>query len=151
MHDHSALGPDGYGASFYKYCWDIIKKDVFDAVCHFFSGGFLPKSYYSTLLILIPKIDCPQTWKDFRPISLCNVKMKILTKLLTQRLGVIMSSIISPNQSGFVSNRIISNNILLAQDMFHHIDDNVRGGNVALKLDVEKAYDLRPILSPLDR
>ncbi|PKA58718.1 hypothetical protein AXF42_Ash000811 [Apostasia shenzhenica] len=67
--------------------------------------------------------------------------MKILTKLLTQRLGSILPSIISPNQSGFVPNRIISNNILLAQEIFHHIDDNLRSGNVALKLDMKKAYD----------
>ncbi|EOY06956.1 Uncharacterized protein TCM_021518 [Theobroma cacao] len=67
--------------------------------------------------------------------------MPQVTKLLANRLSKILPSIISENQSGFINGRLISDNILLAQELVGKLDTKARGGNVALKLDMAKAYD----------
>ncbi|KAL0301778.1 UNVERIFIED_CONTAM: hypothetical protein Sradi_6454600 [Sesamum radiatum] len=60
------------------------------------------------------KTDSPQTWSDFKPISLCNVINKIMTKLLYNKMAHLLPTLISPSQSGFVPGRLIGDNILMA-------------------------------------
>lgn len=137
----SAPGPDGFSGVFYQSCWNIIAKDLCAFVRAFFCGASLPKGYSATLLSLIPKIDCPQSFSDFRPISLCNFSYKIISKILASRLESLLPSLISANQSGFVKGRSLADNVLLAQELSHHIHSRNRGGNVILKLDMAKAFD----------
>ncbi|XP_074559236.1 uncharacterized protein LOC141815220 [Curcuma longa] len=141
MCKESAAGPDGFSVAFYVSCWEIIKSDVYEAVLDFFRGNSLPRGMAATTIVLIPKIDGAQRWQDFRPISLCNVSNKIISKLLANRLGKVLEKIISPMQSGFVAGRVISDNILMAQELHHKLNFHVRGGNLILKLDMAKAYD----------
>ncbi|KAG6510221.1 hypothetical protein ZIOFF_028230 [Zingiber officinale] len=141
MNEEGAAGPDGFPVSFFVSCWEIICEDVLEAVVDFFHGGSLPKGMATTTLVLIPKIGCVQEWKDFRPISLCNVSNKIISKVLANKLRKILGKIISPSQSGFVKGRLISDNVLLAQELHHKLNHHVRGGNLVLKLDMAKAYD----------
>ncbi|KAL0448791.1 UNVERIFIED_CONTAM: hypothetical protein Slati_1435500 [Sesamum latifolium] len=101
----------------------------------------MPRSFTATTIVLIPKVDSPQTWNDFRPISLCNVTNKILSKLLYRRISQALPELISPSQSGFVPGRLISDNILLAQEMIHHLDLRYKNSNLVIKLDMSKAYD----------
>ena len=61
MDQNSAPGPDGFNGYFYIYCWDIIKEDLFNAFLEFFAGGILPKSWTSTYLLPIPKVDNPSS------------------------------------------------------------------------------------------
>ncbi|EOY25454.1 Uncharacterized protein TCM_026877 [Theobroma cacao] len=137
----SAAGPDGFSSYFYQQCWNIIAHDLLDAVRDFFHGANIPRGVTSTTLILLPKKPSASKWSDFRPISLCTVMNKIITKLLSNRLAKILPSIITENQSGFVGGRLISDNILLAQELIGKLNTKSRGGNLALKLDMMKAYD----------
>ena len=66
--------------------WDVVKEDIFEAVCHFAASGSLPIQWKSNSIALIPKVANPQTLEEFRPISLCNVADKIVSKLLTNLL-----------------------------------------------------------------
>lgn len=77
------------------------------------------------------------------PIALCNVLYKILTKVLANRLKLVIPTVISENQSAFVANRSIIDNVLVAFEIIHHMKRKNRGseGEVALKLDISKAYD----------
>ncbi|KAL0287958.1 UNVERIFIED_CONTAM: hypothetical protein Sangu_2668400 [Sesamum angustifolium] len=118
-----------------------ILYDGFAAVTDFFSGTPMPRSFTATSIILIPKNDSPQSWSEFKPISLCNVTNKILSKLLYNKISQALPDLISPSQSGFVPGRLIANNILLAQEMTHHLDMRHSKGNLILKLDMSKAYD----------
>ncbi|KAJ6731270.1 REVERSE TRANSCRIPTASE ZINC-BINDING DOMAIN-CONTAINING PROTEIN-RELATED-RELATED [Salix viminalis] len=138
---NSAAGPDGFSGFFYQHCWDIIGEDLVEAVIDFFNGGVIPKGASSTTIVLIPKVPHPKTWSEFRPISLCTMFNKIITKILTNRLSHILPKIILPFQSGFIPGRRIEDNILLVQEMVQSIDEKTRGSNVILKLDMMKAYD----------
>ena len=96
-----------------------------------------------TNLTLIPKCTHPTSIKDLRPIDLCNVVYKIMAKVLANRLKVILSLIISDAQSAFVLERSICDNILIAFEVIHYMKRKTKGkkGNVALKIDISKAYD----------
>ena len=80
---------------------------------------------------------------DFKPISLCNVIYKIISKVLANRLKQILPQLIAPSQSTFVPGRLITNNVLVAYKTLHtmHCRRKGRKGALAMKLDISKAYD----------
>ncbi|KAL6570158.1 hypothetical protein OROMI_014672 [Orobanche minor] len=139
MEGDSVAGPDGFGIRFFQICWDIISSDVFDAVVDFFSGSPMPRAFTTTTISLIPKNNNLQSWKDFRPISLCNSTYKIISKILSKRLGTILPSFINLAQSGFIKGKNITDNILTAHEVTHDISQSMT--NTIIKLDMEKAYD----------
>ena len=85
----------------------------------------------------------PHSPKDYRPISLCNVVYKIIAKLIGNRLKGVLDDIISPNQSAFVPGQMIFDNVMIAYETIHTMKEKHSGkhGNMALKLDMSKAYD----------
>ena len=137
----SVAGIDGFTGVFFTHCWDIIGEDVSQVAWEFMCGVPIPKSIASTLNVLIPKRESPQTFSDFRLISVCTFIIKVFTKILYNRLKAVLPSIISLEQSTFVQGREMSDNILLAQELVVAIDKRVRGHNVILKLDMMKAFD----------
>ncbi|XP_075479019.1 uncharacterized protein LOC142519889 [Primulina tabacum] len=114
IHPDSVAGPDGFSSAFFQHCWEIVHPDVLDAVLDFFRGNPMPQGFTATTITLIPKVESAHAWSDFRPISLCNVTNKIISKLLYTRLRDVVERLISLNQRGFVPARMISDNILLA-------------------------------------
>lgn len=72
----ASAGPDGYTAQSYQECWDIVKEDLVEAIKDFFSGSPLPVGISETSLALIPKVQSPRSWSEYRPISLCNFSHK---------------------------------------------------------------------------
>lgn len=107
------------------------------------NGGQIPKGWNETTVVLIPKVKHPERLKDLRPISLCNVLYKIVSKVLANRLKKILPDIISPAQSAFVPGRLISDNILIAYELSRYMKNKKKGkeGVAAVKLDMSKAYD----------
>jgi hypothetical protein len=77
-----APGPDGFPARFFQRHWETLRDDVIHAVRKFFSNGIMPPGINDTAIVLIPKGNNPTELKDFRPISLCNVIYKIISKCL---------------------------------------------------------------------
>lgn len=140
MNRDGAPGPDGFSVHFYIYAWEVISKDLVAAIQHFLKG-FQPSTWSATTLSLIPKIKDAHKIDNLRPISLCNVSHKVISRILGNRLGEILPDIISPEQAGFVKDRNIHENIVLAHDMAHDIHKQGKDGNAILKLDMSKAYD----------
>lgn len=74
----------------------------------------------ATLVALIPKVKSPNQVAEFRPISLCNVLYKLAySKVVANRLKLILLEIVSENHSVFVLGRQITNNALVALEIFH--------------------------------
>jgi hypothetical protein len=141
--DLKAPGIDGMPSIFYKESWDIVGEKVTTEVLEVLNGGPMPEGWNDTCVVLIPKIKNPESMKDLRPISLCNVVYKIVSKVLANRLIQILPEVISPNQSAFVPGRLITDNILLAYECTHYMKHKRNGkeGFAAIKLDMSKAYD----------
>ena len=85
----------------------------------------------------------PEHVTEFRPIALCNIVYKLISKVLANCLKVILPNIISKSQSPFQSDKAISDNILVAFETLHHMKTRKSGkiGSIALKLDMSKAFD----------
>ncbi|KAL9663483.1 hypothetical protein QQ045_018870 [Rhodiola kirilowii] len=137
----SAPGPDGFTGQFFLSCWDIVRDDVMKAMIGFFQGMQIPKSISSTLLVLIPKVPQASSISQLRPISLCNFVHKIFSRILMSRLAVWLPRLISEEQGGFVAGRSIHENIALAHDLVHDLNQKRLRSNVVIKLDMSKAYD----------
>ena len=123
----SAPGPDGYSGKFFSFAWEIIAQDVYNAVASFFCGAELPRRVTATLIVLIPKVQNPNSFAQFRPISLCNFLNKVISRILAERLAPLLPRLVSPNQSGFVRGRQLSDNFLLAQEVLKGIERKNRG------------------------
>ncbi|KAL6203455.1 hypothetical protein ACLB2K_027155 [Fragaria x ananassa] len=137
----SAPGPDGFNGHFFIACWDVVGADVTSAIQFFFQHGTLPVSFNSSLIILIPKVDHADSIKQFRLIALANFVFKINPKILSIRLASVASRIISPQQHAFVPGRNIADCIVTTSEYINLLDSKCHGGNVAIKLDITKAFD----------
>jgi hypothetical protein len=108
----------------------------------FFSLSNVLNELNNTILILIPKTQNPTTFNHFRPISLCNVVYKIIAKLLMAQIRPLLPNLISPTQSAFISGRWITENEVVVQEVFHNFKRRkLEVGAMAIKLDLQKAYD----------
>lgn len=92
---------------------------------------------------MIPKVKAPKNIIEYRPISLCNVVYKLVSKVLANRLRVFLLTAVSKNQSAFQVMRVIIDNILMAFETLHYMKHHQHGksGYLALKLDMSKAYN----------
>lgn len=86
MHADKSSGPDGFNPMFFQACWDNIQVDVVKFCRDYMCTGSLSEGINDALACLIPKVKKPQTMGDLCPISLCNVLVRILSKVLSNRL-----------------------------------------------------------------
>lgn len=117
------------------------KKDFVVAVQSFFEKGFLLKGIKSTILALIPKKMETKEMKDYIPISCCNVLYNVISKILANRLKVMLPKFIAPNQSSFIKDPLLIKNVLLASELVkNYHKDSVLPRSV-VKIDISKAID----------
>lgn len=141
MPSSKAPGPDGFPAEFYRALWDIIKQDFVIVVQSFFMYGFLPRGVNATILTLIQKHGDAKEIKDYRPISCCNILFKVISKILVNRLKVLLPELIEPNQCAFVKGRLLLENVLLATELVKDCHKQSIQHRSILKLDISKAFD----------
>ena len=143
IHPGKAPGPDGFSSYFFQSNWQVIGNDVVREVKEFFHSGQMPSSIYETHLRLIPKILSPMKVSDYRPIALCNVSYKIISKLLAKRLQPLLGDLITETQSAFVPQRAISDNIFITHELPHYLKKSKvkKHCYMAVKTDMSKAYD----------
>lgn len=95
-----------------------------------------------TFITLIPKLDEVTCMKHFRPIGLCNVSYKTVTKIIARRVRCFLHKLVGPAQCSFVPKRQSHDNIIVTQEIVHSMR-NKKGkkGWMVIKIDLEKAYD----------
>lgn len=143
IHPDKASGPDDLNPAFYQNFWKVLGKDVFECCRDWLQGNSFSADLNHTNVVLIPKKDNACSLKDFRPIALCNVLYKIMVKVLANRLKNVLHGLIYEQQSAFVPGGCITDNVVMAFELIHHMRGDKRGseGEVALKLDISNAYD----------
>ena len=85
-----ASGPDGMNAFFYQKFWHVVGNNIVLAVLDFLNNGNMLPDIKHTNIVLIPKVKNPERMSEFRPISLCNVIYKIISKVLANRLKQVL-------------------------------------------------------------
>jgi hypothetical protein len=119
--------PDGLSFLFYQKFWDIIKSDFMDLVRDFKSSNINVARVNYVIITLIPKELVARNMRKFRPISLGNCSLKIISKAITNRISPIGDRIIDGNQTTFIKGRFILESMVAAQELIHHVHS--RGDN----------------------
>lgn len=131
IHPTKSPDPNGMPAfSFYKF-WHIVIAIVLHTMLSILNNNMDPSFINSTHIVLILKVTNPKTTKDFRPISLYNVILKIVTNIIANRLKKILPNIIHRIQSAFIPSRLITDKSLVAFKTFHFLK-NKKGRKATL-------------------
>ncbi|GLT74509.1 hypothetical protein SLA2020_463010, partial [Shorea laevis] len=142
MKPWKAPRPDGLHAAFFQNYWDLLSPKVCSEVRNVFTSGIIPGGWSHSLIALIPKVQNPEKITQFRPIGLCKVIYKAVTKILVFRLKNIIGELISPFQANFVPGRNGIDNVLILRELVYSFSKRKgRIGDMIIKLDLEKAYD----------
>ena len=142
MAPNKAPGVDGLHAAFFQSQWEVVGDSVCSMIQRIFNGAPIEPELNRTSIVLIPKVPNPEFITEFRPISLCPVLYRLVTRVVVNRLKCVLKYVIAPNQVSFVHGRCITDNIIIAQECIHTMQNCKRkDGWMAIKVDLEKAYD----------
>ncbi|MFS7950995.1 putative RNA-directed DNA polymerase [Helianthus anomalus] len=138
--DDRAPGPDGFNFRFFKFFWDLFEEDFLRVLSDFHGSGSISTGCGSSFITLVPKKKDPQSLADYRPISLVGVINKVISKILANRLKIVLQSVISNSQSAFLGNRFILDGPLIINEVCSWLKRSKKKA-LMLKIDFEKAYD----------
>ena len=119
--------PDGMPPQFFQSYWFLVGKDVKEAILRYLNSSMLLKSLGHSFITLILKVKNPEHISQYRPISLSNVLYRVFSKVLANRLKPFLSQLVSQHQSAFISDRLISDNILVAFETLHYMCNHCTG------------------------
>jgi hypothetical protein len=131
---------DGFPIKFYKGCFEIIREDLLILIEYSRRTGQIHAPFNATFIDLIPKVDNPKIFDQFRPISLCNSVYKIISKIISHRIKDILSENISEEKFRFLQGRQIHQEIDIAQEGLHSIHTQKKRA-ITYKVDLSKAFD----------
>ena len=133
-------GPDGLNFNFIKQFWKILKPDFIRFLDEFYINGTFPKGSNASFIALIPKLNDPQSLNDYRPISLIGCVYKVVSKLLANRLALVLLHLIDERQTTFMKGRHILHGVMIANEVIAEAKSKNKPC-MFFKVDFEKAYD----------
>lgn len=137
---NKAPGPDGFNMMFFQKGWKFLKGNIMKFMKEFYSNNKLGYGVNCFFVSLIPKKENPSSLLEYRPISLINSPYKVLSKVLANRIRLVLPSVIDKAQSTFVGGRNIMDGVLIANEVVDWWKKSRKKG-LSLKLDFQKAYD----------
>lgn len=141
MPNNKSPGPDGLPAEFYKTFWDILSPLLLRVITEIKTTSKIPPHMNTANITLIPKPNKDLTHPaNYRPLSLINTDLKIITKTLATRLETVIPVIIHQDQTGFIKDRYASDNLRKLFNLIN-ITQLERSKSIILSLDAEKAFD----------
>jgi hypothetical protein len=132
--------PDGWTIEFFVNYTDLVENYLLEALEESRLLGEVKRSMNLTFISLIPKFSGPTTFGDLRPIPLCNLCYKIISKIISKRITPILSHALSEEQFKFLKGRQIIDAIGTAQECLHSIREKKMQALI-LKIGLKKAYD----------
>ncbi|CAN1771981.1 LINE-1 retrotransposable element ORF2 protein [Linum perenne] len=143
MSPTKAPGPDGLNPCFYQTFWTEMGASIFTDCRDWLEQCRIPSRVHDANIVLLPKKQNPISMTDLRPISLCDVRYRLVSKVLANRLKRIIPRIIGEEQSAFVQGRSIVDNVLVAAETLHTMNTRryAKFGEIAVKIDISKAFD----------
>nr|GFB74734.1 RNA-directed DNA polymerase, eukaryota [Tanacetum cinerariifolium] len=138
--ENKSPGSDGYSFEFFRKYYSFVGTDFCVAVEHFYTTGTFPKGCNSSFIALIPKVTDAKFISNFHPISLIGCVYKVITKVLTNQLAMVIPDLVSETQSAFISNKQILNDPFILNEVLNWCKRN-RKQSMFLKVDFANAYD----------
>lgn len=132
--------PDSFPIIFIQKHWDLVKDSLIFLCNDFFEGRANLECVNWIHIALIAKASLTEKVYDFGPINLINSSCKIISKVLANRLGKVISYLVDDSQSAFIKGIFIVDNIIAAQELIFHLQKQKVLG-YALKVDFAKAFD----------
>ena len=139
MNVNKSPGIDGIPVEFYFKYWDIIKIELSQIIRNIITGTSLQSKQRKAIITLIPKDGDNTLLKSWRPISLICSDVKIVAKILANRLKPLMPNIISEDQYCVNSKSIVECNAKMRDILYYSNSNNITGA--LINLDWEKAFD----------
>lgn len=116
----------------------------FSSIISLLEKGSLPPKINSTTTILFPKNQNPSSMQYYRPISLCNVIYKNISKTLAYIFKTLLAKCILEEQTKLLSGAGLSLIMfLVASEVVYYMKCKKKGkmGEMAMKIDISKAFD----------
>ena len=139
LKDHKSPGLSGLTKEFYLHFWEVIKTPFMRCVKQIIRDWELSEMQKRGAIKINFKKGDRTKIKNYRPITLLNLDLRIISKALAMRLRTVISKLIHPNQT-CVPGRNIENNIHIVQNLIDHINET-DGEAAMIFLDQEKAFD----------
>ena len=141
MPNNKSPGMDGFPAEFYKHFWPTISPLFVKMVNEIKRTSSIPSQMNTALISVLLKPNKDSTLcSSYRPISLINTDLKIISKALSTKLEKVISNLIHPDQTGFIKGRQSSHNTRRLINLINFTKNSNRK-TIILSLDAEKAFD----------
>lgn len=134
-------GSDGITPEFYSTFWELLQADYMNTIDSSLDKGLLTDQQCTGLITLVPKKDLDRrSLSNWRPITLLNTDLKILSKAVATRIQSCIKEVVTQDQTGFISGRSIRSNLLNIQSVIDYSDATQTEG-ILLAVDYSKAFD----------
>ena len=134
MNNDKSPGNDGLTKKFQMKSWDVVKESFSTSIQQCFIVGKLSTSQKQAIIKLIKKKDIDKRFmKNCRPISLLNVDIKLISKVLANRLKSVISTIVNKHQVADIHNRFMTDVLEITNSL------DIEG--ILMRVYIDKAFN----------
>lgn len=119
-------GPDGIPNEFLQTHWSVVKENVTQLIHGFYNHSIDLSNINHANIVMIPKKEICVKVSDYRPISIMNAILNLVSKILANRLRDFLPVLIVQTQTAFIGGRQISENFNATREILHHISESGR-------------------------